>query len=217
MSWVLALLLAAVAFVVMAFVLKAPRKGWEAMGAALLLGIAGYGLQGSPALRGSPKQAVERGSATAGEGSVEARNTLCGPAAGAGAGGNSWLVIADAMSRHGAYSDAASVLLGATEKQPKDFASWLALGNALVDHSEGTVSPAALYAYRRAEALAPGHPCVPLFLGLAFARSGRLADAQSLWADLLKRSAPDAPWRPQLEAWLGQANAMIARQQNARQ
>ena len=33
MTWVAAFLLAVVAFLVLAFVLKAPRKGWEAIGA----------------------------------------------------------------------------------------------------------------------------------------------------------------------------------------
>ena len=41
MSWVLAGGLAVLAFAAIAFVFKAPRRGWEAVGAALLLGLAG--------------------------------------------------------------------------------------------------------------------------------------------------------------------------------
>ena len=43
------------AFVLLAMVLKAPRSSWELLGAALLLGIAGYAWQGSPAQRGAPR------------------------------------------------------------------------------------------------------------------------------------------------------------------
>jgi hypothetical protein len=82
------------------------------------------------------------------------------------------MVIADALARHGQYGDAAGVLLGAVEKDPDNAEAWLALGNALVGHAEGTLTPPALYAYRRAARPRPSIPVRPSFLGLALAQSG---------------------------------------------
>lgn len=212
MTWAMVLALAAGAFALMAFLFKAPRGGWEAVGAALLLGIAGYALQGRPHQPGAPKAPAETPAANA-KALVEARKALNGQSgvnAQGGQGTSNWVVISDALARHGQYGDAAGVLLGAVEKDPKNSDAWLALGNALVGHAEGTLSPAALYAYRRAAETAPDAPGPPFFLGLAMAESGRFAEARQLWGDLLKRSPPDAPWRADLEQRLARLDAFIA-------
>ncbi|MGB3377535.1 MAG: hypothetical protein WBA55_02065, partial [Allopontixanthobacter sediminis] len=54
MIWIPLIALAVLAFVLAAFVVKLPRSGWALFGAALLFGLAGYALQGSPGLAGSP-------------------------------------------------------------------------------------------------------------------------------------------------------------------
>lgn len=210
MSWILAGGLAVVAFVAIAFLFKAPRRGWEAVGAALLLGLAGYALQGKPGQPGAPKAPAQ--SLSDGSGLVKARQQLGN---GDSRPGSSWLVIADGMTRNGQYGDAASVLLGAVEKNPKDGEAWLALANSLVGHAEGNLSPAALYAYQRAAEIAPDHPGPPFFLGLALAQSGRLAEARTLWADLLKRTPENAPWRADLAMRLERLDAFIAMQEQA--
>jgi cytochrome c-type biogenesis protein CcmH len=207
MSWVLAALLAAVSFVVIAFLFKAPRHGWEAIAAALLLGLAGYALQGSPGQPGAPKPPAV--SLSDGSGLVEARKQL---GDGDSRPGSSWLVIADAMTRNGQYGTAAGVLLGAVEQNPKDGEAWLALANALVGHAEGYLSPAALLAFQRAAEAAPDHPGPPFFLGLALAQNGRFGDARALWADLLSRTPKDAPWRQDLAMRLDRLDALIAQQ-----
>lgn len=208
MSWAIAIALAALSFGVIAFVLKAPRNGWEAVGAALLLGIAGYALQGRPDLPGAPKLAAENAASNAAA-LVEARKALNGQGGGRGASSN-WIVVSDALARHGQYADAAGILIGALEKEPKNSDAWLALGNALVGHAEGTLSPASLYAYRRAAQAAPDEPGPPFFLGLAMAESGRLAEARQMWGDLLARSPADAPWRSDLEGRIARLDAFIA-------
>ena len=75
MTWLLVIGLAALTFVVAAFILKLPRAGWALYGAALMLGLAGYALQGSPAQEGSPTESVFD---TSGNGAamVEARRAL---------------------------------------------------------------------------------------------------------------------------------------------
>ncbi|MBW8754421.1 MAG: tetratricopeptide repeat protein [Sphingomonadales bacterium] len=214
MSWLWALLLAAAALGLVLLLLRwmgKPSAGWEAIGAALLLGIAGYGLQGSPGLPGAPKTAVEKISGDA-QALVEARKSLDGKSV---VPANNWQMTADAFARHGQYADAAGILLGAVDKNPKDADAWLALANALVGHAEGTLSPAALYAYRNAAIAAPNHPGPPFFLGLAMAQSGRFAEARGLWADLLASTPPDAPWRADLQERLTRLDALIARQDQA--
>jgi cytochrome c-type biogenesis protein CcmH len=206
MSWALIIALAALAFAALVFLFKVPRGGWEAVGAALLLGLAGYALQGSPAQPGAPKAPATQNKGN-GQALVAARQQL--RASGA-QGTSSWLVIGDAMARNGQYADAASVLLGAVEKNPKDAEGWLALGNALVGHSEGALTPAALYAYQRAATAQPAHPGPPFFLGLALAQSGRLNEARVLWAELLARSPKEAPWRADLAERLARLDEFIA-------
>lgn len=189
MAWLFVGLLAAAAFGATAFLFRAPRRSWEAIAAALLLGLAGYAFQANPDLAGAPKtsQAPSRGDAAA---LVEVRHALSGrdtPSA------NRWVVIGDAMVRNGRFADAAGILLGAVEHDPEDSDAWLALGNALAGHAEGTLTPAALHAFRQAAAAAPDAPGPPYFLGLALAQSGRLAEARATWARLLHATPSDSP------------------------
>lgn len=215
MSWAITIALAALSFVIIAFVLKAPRSGWEAIGAALLLGVAGYALQGRPDLPAAPKLPAESAAGNAAA-LVEARKALDGQVRSRG-GGSNWIVVSDALARHGQYSDAAGILVGALAKDPNNSDAWLALGNALVGHAEGTLSPASLYAYNRAAQIAPEAPGPPFFLGLAMADSGRLAEARQLWGDLLARSPPDAPWRADLAGRIARLDAFMAERDRAGQ
>ncbi|MBK9011536.1 tetratricopeptide repeat protein [Novosphingobium sp.] len=207
MTWVLVALLALASFGACAFLFKAPRKGWEAIGAALLLGIAGFALQARPAQPGVPK-VVEAKSADSGAALISARKQLA-QADGAGAV-NQWMVIADGLARNGQFGDAAGVVLGAVEKDPRNADAWLSLANNLVAHAEGSVTPAALYAYRRAALADPEHPGPPFFMGLALIQNGRLEEGRTLWAGLLASSPADAPWRADLSARIGQLDELIA-------
>lgn len=211
MGWVLVGVLAALSFVALAWLFKAPRKGWEAIGAALMLGIAGYALQGSPAQPGAPKETAPQ-SREGAAALVAARQEL---ARDGGANPSSWVMISDALARNGQYSDAAGVVLGAVEKDPKNADAWLALGNYLMGHTEGVLSPAALYAYRRAAEADPLHPGPGFFMGLALAQNGRLAEGRAMWADLLARAPQDAPWRADLADRLKRLDAFIAVQDAA--
>lgn len=210
MTWALVLLIALAAFVAMSWLLRKPRSGREAIGAALLLGIAGYAAQSHPSLPGSPTASRETVSADAD--AVAARQKL----ANSPPGSDKWLVIADGLARHGQFADAATVLRGSVEKNPNNADAWLAMANALVGHADQRLSPAAILAFRRAQSAAPGNPGPPFFLGLALAQSGRLQEARATWAELLARSPADAPWRNDLTLRLQQLDQFVA-QQAARQ
>ncbi len=207
MIWVFVLALALLSFVLAAFVLKAPRSGWEAIGAALFVGIAGYALQGSPGEPGSPTKAAEAPGQN-GAALVAARQAMSG-----GQGqGQRLLIIADGLARQGQFGDAAGILRGAVAANPRDGDAWLGLANALVGHAGGTLSPAALMAFQRAADIAPESPGPPFFLGLALAQSGQLAEARRIWGELVARTPPGAPWRADLEQRLTALDAALARQ-----
>ncbi|CCA92329.1 tetratricopeptide repeat protein [Novosphingobium sp. PP1Y] len=208
MTWVLVVVLAVVAFVAIAFVLKAPRSGWEAIAAALVLGIAGYASQASPGLPAAPKAASEQVSKDAAA-MVDARGKVSDSSL---PPSDRWVVIADGLARNGRYGDAAEVLRGAVDADPKNTEAWLAMGNALVSHADGLLTPAALYAFRKAALSDPDAPGPPFFLGLAFAQSGRYAEARQLWSDLLERAPEDAPWRAPLADQLSKLEAFLAGQ-----
>jgi cytochrome c-type biogenesis protein CcmH len=207
-SWVLLLLLAAVAFVLLAFVLKAPRVTWEALGAALLFGIAGYGFQGSPDQPSAPKTGGEQ-VFTDPAALVEARTRVAdeGPLS-----RDSMVSIADGYARNGRFADAATVLRGVVEANPKNGEAWLALGNSLVAHSDGLLTPASLYAYRKAMLVEPESAGPPYFLGLAMAQSGRFAEAKAIWADLLGKLPEGIPLRADIVEKMGRLDQLMAQQ-----
>jgi cytochrome c-type biogenesis protein CcmH len=126
--------------------------------------------------------------------------------------GQSWLIVADGLTRRGQYGAAAQVLRSAVQENPRDADLWVALGNALVGHGNGFISPAAQFAFQRAASIEPGHPGPPFFMGLALAQSGRLVEARAIWAELLERTPKEASYRPDLESRLARIEAMIATQ-----
>jgi cytochrome c-type biogenesis protein CcmH len=163
----------------------------NACGAALLLGAAGYALQGRPGLPSAPAD-------TALEHQVvplsQARHAFFGNFSGE----ESWLAMAEGLARDGDTEDAVGILRNAVGRYPRNVQLWIGLGNALVDHARGLTPPAEL-AYKRAAALAPGHPAAPFFYGLALARSGDPHSAVILWQKILATAPADASWRPLVE------------------
>jgi cytochrome c-type biogenesis protein CcmH len=205
MTWLAILALALAAFLALAAVFRVPRSGWEAVLAALVLGLAGYAWQGHPAAPGAPRapdEAADNNSASM----VAIRQKLAGSAD----QGNRWLLVADALARHGQFADAAEILRGAVDRHPGDGQAWLALANALVNHAQGTLSPAAELAFRRAAAADPAAPGPPFFRGMAMARAGQLQAGREQWAALLARTPPDASWRADLAKRLADLDAFIA-------
>jgi cytochrome c-type biogenesis protein CcmH len=198
------LLLAAAAFAFAVVALRLPRPAWALLGATLLFGLTGYALQGSPGQAGSPKAAADD-LASQGAELVEARRAIYGPAP-----PSRFVTVADGFARRGQFADAAGILRGSLEKQPDDPEALLALANALMEHADGQLTPAAVYAYEQAERAGPGQPGPGFFLGVALIRSGRLVQARSLWAGMLEKAPADAPWRDGLAERLDRLDALIA-------
>lgn len=205
MSFLPVILLAAAAFALAALMLRLPRAGWALFGAALLFGLAGYALQGSPGYAGAPKAAA-REAQDVGVALVDARRELYGPLP-----PSRFVTVSDAFARRGQFSDAAGILRKSLEENPRDAEAWLALANALVENAEGQLTPAATYAFSRAEQQAPANPGPGFFLGIALINSGRPAEARQLWSDMLTRAPADAPWREGLKERLDRLDVLIAR------
>jgi cytochrome c-type biogenesis protein CcmH len=159
--------------------------------AALMVGGAGYALQGHPGLPGSPA----RGSAEAYYLPLaKARHALLGQFTAS----ERWLILADSFASRGKTQDAVGLVQSGLRAHPNDDVLWVGLGNALVDHA-GIMTPAAELAYARAAKLAPWSPAPPFFHGLALLRSGQRDAALAEWKQLLASAPAEAGWRPLVE------------------
>jgi len=159
--------------------------------AALMVGAAGYALQGQPSLPGSPDIVSDRAPPVP---LTAARKALLGQFTAA----DTWMTISEGYASRGRTTDAVGVMNSAIRARPTDFAMWVGLGNALSDHAR-TLTPSAQFAFARAAELAPGHPAPAFFLGLAEARSGRPDQALKRWRSILAQAPAKASWRPLVE------------------
>ncbi len=159
--------------------------------AALMVGAAGYALQGRPSLPGAPKQGGRRAAPVP---LTEPRNAMLGRFNRA----DRWLIIADSYARRGDTGQAIGIIQAGLRAYPDDSALYVGLGNALVDHA-GMVTPAATLAFARARELAPKLPAPLFFEGLALARTGKRAEALALWRQALALTPPGTSYRPMIE------------------
>jgi len=203
MSWLIVVPLALAAFALAARAFRLGRQLWTTLLAALAVGLAGPDLPADP-------RAAPPADETTQWGSVEARKEMISARY---RSGSDRLLIADAMSRQGQFADAAVLLRGAIEQNARDAEAWLALGNALVEHAEGALTPAALFAYRRAAEEAPQSAAPGYFLGLALIRQGRIAQAREIWQATLASSAGDGAPAALLAERAGRLDALLAQAQ----
>ena len=102
------------------------------------------------------------------------------------------------------------MLLSGLRETPDDPNLWLGLGNALVAHAGGVVSPGAEFAYRRAMAIDPDAPAPRYFYGLALARAGQLQGARELWAPLAASAPAGSKIKAELELNIARIDAMLS-------
>ena len=159
--------------------------------ASLMVGAAGYALQGRPSLAGAPKEAGRR---LAPLPLTEPRQAMLGRFNQA----DRWLTIADSYLGRGDTLNAVGIIRAGLREHPDDAALYVGLGNALVDHA-GMITPAATLAYARARALAPTLPAPLFFEGLALARSSQRDEALALWRRALALTPPGTSYRPIIE------------------
>lgn len=208
MGWLLMIALAGLVFVALWRIGKFDKAALQFLGAGLLVAMAGYAWQGSPGLSGAPVPPPQRetlpDSAFASD-----RGQMLGEFDTAAR----WLTIADSFHRSGDTRNAVGVIRAGLREHPQDADLWVGLGNALILHADGMMTPAAELAFQRAAKIAPDHPGPKFFYGLALAQGGKFDEAEAIWRDLLANAPADAEWRPMVEerlAMLGQARAASA-------
>jgi len=203
MGWIILLFVSLLVLLGLIWLGKLPRAAYELTGAALLLGIAGYAWQGQPGMAGVSVQPTEKANSFD-DSSIKSRNDL-GERFGSA---QEWLVFSDSLNRSGKHGAAANYLRNGVKEHPEDPDLWVGLGNALVVHADGVITPAAQFAFQKAADISPEHPGPPFFMGLAFAQSGKIDQARAIWSELLKRAPEDAPWRQDLESRLAAIEQM---------
>lgn len=206
MAWIPILLFAVVVMAALVFVMKLPRGAWEAVAAALVLGLAGYALQSEPGQSGAPTLRAD-GPRYDGKALVEARRQFDDNAISA----TGEIVTADALARNGRFEYAAGFLTGYLREHPNDSEAWTALGNALFAQAEGNLTEAATEAFRRAAIADEGNPAPYFFLGFGWLTAGEFQRARELWSLALERTGEGTPARAAMEARLAQLVTMLAR------
>ncbi len=194
MGWVIMLLLAAAVALVLWRIIGRDTAALQFLGAALLLALAGYAWQGRPALGGRPKPPPARQSLPE-SAFAEDREQMLGRFDRAWY----WLNMSDGYARRGDTQNAAQVIRAGLRESPRDPDLWVGLGNALVVHADGMMSPAAQLAFQRAAQIAPDHPGPRFFYGLALAQGGQFEEAERIWRQLLSEAPAGADYRATIE------------------
>ena len=194
MGWLLILALAAIVLIALWKFGKFDKGSLQFLAAAILLAMAGYAWQGRPELSGKPVPPPVRlqlpESAFA-----ETRGAMLGEFDSASA----WLTLAESYQRSGDTQSGAGILRSALRKSPRDPDLWVGLGNALVIHADGMMTPSAELAFRKASEIAPEHPGPKFFYGLALAQGGKFDEADAIWRGLIQNAPPDVGWRSMVE------------------
>lgn len=177
------------------------------LAAALLFGLAGYAWQGSPALPGKPVKAGAAAQVRFDEALAKKRREIGERISRA----TPFLVMSDSYASRGETRDAANILLPALRKYPDDPHLWVGLGNALMAHGNGMMSPAANYAFRKAVAVQPDGISPLYFYGLALAESGDFEAARAMWLKLAVGLPEKAELRNELIRNIALLNALIRR------
>ena len=172
---------------------------------ALGVGLLGYAFDGRPSLPAVPAPRMEADRASTSDFET-ARQALLANSGDVGA----WLTFSDALTREGRTEDAVDGLQVALNAMPGDADLWVGLGQALMMHAGGMVTPAARLAFDRAGILAPRNPAPRYFLGLAWLQTGDAKAALREWQSLRADSPADAPWLPDLDARIDAVQKMIA-------
>jgi len=195
--WLLVLLLAAAAFVVLRWAAKLDWAAMQLVGAGLLLAVAGYAWQSHPTLAGKPAVGAEESEQAriGGETFAVLRRPILGQFDRAG----SWLTMAEGYLAKGETQNAVGIINSGIRAHPRDPDLWIGLGNALFLHAGAKITPAAEFAFDRAEQLAPRNPAPIFFRGMAYAQAGGFAEAEQAWRQTLALLPPGTSWRPLVE------------------
>lgn len=204
-GWVALGLLSVVSLAVLVFFVRSSKGLWQVAGAAVLLGMTGYALQGRPAIPASPAKRLEASEVAATQ-LVAIRADMDQSFGSA----KRWLVTADSFAKQGDYSLSAAYIQSGLRTEPENPDLWSALGLQLMLASEGQMSPPAQLAFDKARAIRPNYPAPYYFAGLARLFAGDLDGAILLWEKTVSLATPKAKWKSRIESQLQAAKALQA-------
>ncbi len=203
-AWAILIAMALASFAVLLRLGKLPRIGWEPLAAALVLGCAGYALQGRPNLSGSPAL-PSPGKSKAAEALIDMRASMDKNFSAA----QQYLIPSDAYSRDGDYKFGAGFIRTGLKLHPKNADLWAGLGVQLMLANDGKISPPAQLAFDRARALSNAHPAPDYFTGLDALFAGKPDQALILWRKLLVNPPKNARWPAKLESQVKGLEQMV--------
>ena len=205
MGWVALALLMLVGFVLL-LRLGVPKALASFVGAALMLGAAGYAVQGRPGLASTVATPVGGDTNEVDPGLSALRNAMFGRYTVS----EGYFAAGDALIRSGSPRSAVALYLGAINAQPNNAALWTGLGMAYASNDGNTASPAARFAFERAMKLAPELAGPPFFYGFTLVRAGELREAQTWWRRAYRLTPPALSYRPEIADRLALLNAFLA-------
>ena len=204
-GWFALGLLSVLSLSVLVFFVRSSKGLWQVAAATVLLGMAGYALQGRPSLPPAPAKPLEASTVGATQ-LVEIRADMDQSFGSA----QRWLVTADSFAKQGDYPLSASYIKSGLRADPQNADLWSALGLQLMLASEGQMSPAAKLAFDKARAIRPIYPAPYYFDGLTRLFAGDLDGAILLWEKTVSLATPNAKWKTRIESQLLAAKALQA-------
>ena len=204
-GWLALGLLSLLSLSVLVYYVRSSKGLWQVAAAAVLLGMAGYALQGRPSLPPAPAQPREASAAGATQ-LVDIRADMDESFGSA----KRWLVTADSFAKQGDYPLSASYIQSGLRTEPQNADLWSALGLQLMLASEGQMSPPGVLAFDKARAIQPKHPAPYYFAGLARLFAGDLDGAILHWEKTVSVATPKAKWKTRIESQLQAAKALQA-------
>ena len=204
-GWLALGLLSLLSLSVLVYYVRSSKGLWQVAAAAVLLGMAGYALQGRPSLPPAPAQPLE--ASAAGETQLVDIRADMDESFGSA---KRWLVTADSFAKQGDYPLSASYIKSGLRNEPQNADLWSALGLQLMLASEGQMSPPAVLAFDNARAIQPQHPAPYYFAGLARLFAGDLDGAILHWEKTVSVATPKAKWKTRIESQLQAAKALQA-------
>lgn len=180
------------------------RSLWTLVGAAFMLGAAGYALQQRAGL-GEHLAASDAIPVAVAPEMVELRDAMLGRFTGDGA----YLIASDALMRAGSRRSGVNVILLGLNHYPRSLTLWTGLGTAMAQH-DAAMSPAARLAFEQATRLAPDHPAPAFFEGLAYAQARDYRTAHRYWARALSLAPAGTSYRREIALRLAALDMVLA-------
>jgi cytochrome c-type biogenesis protein CcmH/NrfG len=193
-GWAILAGLGALSLLLLCWPGRLDRGGLMLAAAAVFVAAAGYAWQGSPGEAGAPAfhatpSAMKRDTLFAIE-----RQRLLNRYGETG----QWLGTADAMNRWGDDAAAVGYMRGAVLKYPRDADLWIGYAHALFMQADGNITPAAMLAFDRAQALEPANPAPGYFRGLMALEAGDVVDTERRWRALYAGLPQDSMWKTEI-------------------